>query len=149
MEFPKSALLILAGWFAMLAPSAHAWLWGWPGEWTISYFEGGYIACDGHGQNVCPQTTGFDKCSPRLQEFRGDTGNNEMTWWTYDFNWGTMRKENSAWIDMWKASDGRWNLYESNRDGHVHGQCERWAKIGECGGKDKHMPHTVFHCWQW
>lgn len=147
MHFPKSALLILAGWFALLAPTAHAWLWGWPGEWTVSEFEGGHVVCNGRGENVCPQTTGWDKCK-FLQDFRGDKGDRGY-WWSKEFNWGTMRKENSAWIDMWRQSDGRWNLYESNKDGHVHGMCERAAKLAWCPGNDKHMPSIALHCWQW
>lgn len=146
MQFPRSALLILAGWFALLSPTAHAWLWGWPGEWTVSFFEGGWIACDGRGENVCPSSSGWDKCR-RLQDFRGDKSNS--FWWVDKPDWGMMRKENSAWIDMWKQSDMRYNLYETNKDGHVHGMCELVGKPAWCPDGDKHMPLTAMHCWQW
>lgn len=146
MLFPKSALLILAGWFALLAPTAHAWLWGWPKEWTISQTSKGYVACEGSG-NYCPTATGWDKCRV-LQEFRGDR---DGSWfWNHDFNWGTMRKKNSAWIDLWKADGGKWNLFESNKDGHVHGQCEAIRRGGDCpNGDNAHLSVVALHCWQW
>lgn len=148
MHFPKSALLILAGWFVLLAPSAHAWLWGWPKEWTVSMVDTGYAACEGTG-NYCPTATGWNKCQ-RLEQFRGDQVKKNTWFWSYSFNWGHMRKSNSAWVDIWKSSDGKYNMYETNKDGRVHGQCEVVRRGGDCpNGDNSHLAMIVLHCWQW
>lgn len=147
MQFPKSALLILAGWFALLAP-AQAWLWGWPKEWTVSLAGGGYVVCEGTG-NYCPTATGWDKCD-RVEEFRSDQANHNSWFWAHDFGWAHMRKPNAAWVDIWRGDDGKYNMYESNKDGHVHGQCEPVRSGGDCPGADrKHLSMIAMHCWQW
>lgn len=138
----NSALVVLA------STAASAKLWGWPDTFTISYDDynrNKMRACDGWGNwcddGACKPMQHFD-CAPNSEHAL----HRLPQYWS----WGTFRKEGSAWLDVWRQGDSHtFNMYESNQNGTVHGQCQAVdfaLDIHECGHK---KTNVILNCWQW
>lgn len=124
------SLLIAAG-------LAHAKLWGWDDAFTLVVRNMGKnplgnwywmaASCQGWG-NWCD-----NQSCKRLQNFNVDLGGVDRKkdqWYSAalqatNYDWAHIERENGAWIDLWRRGDGRFDIFENNRQpAHPHGFCE-------------------------
>lgn len=82
----------------------------------------------------CVQFGGQDcvsDCRP-LQKFNtdGKSVNKSLRNWRSvavtrgGYDWARIQREDSAWIDLWRRPDGRWDMYENGKDTGALGFCE-------------------------
>lgn len=133
-----STLILLTG---GLASSVNAKLWGWPNDFAL--VRGSDLVlreCDGWG-DFCDESKYHD-----FQEtnFKPDYSSFDLT----RSDWIHFRKDGSAWIDIWHENGDTFNMFESNQDGTVQGQCQvHHGGYVDCGGGRQVRP--LLHCWQW
>lgn len=144
--------MLLSSAVLLLAPAAAtAKLWGWPDSFTVSaetVSEGMKIynnmqICSGWG-NWCGQ------CDNANHIDDGDNGYGSY-FLPERWHWINLRKDNSAWVDFWRQGDSdTFNMYESNQDGTVHGQCQIVDFHGDSQTCSKsRSTRVLLNCWQW
>lgn len=140
--------MLLSSAVLLFAPAAAtAKLWGWPDSFTVSakVNSGGMNMqiCSGWG-NWCGQCDNVNHI---------DDGHNQVASYLFPKNWHwlNLRKDNSAWVDFWRQGDSdTFNMYESNQDGSVHGQCQIVdfsQETQSCSGVWD--TRVLLNCWQW
>lgn len=118
----------------LLASGASAKLWGWEREFTLVARQRPWKMMDMMEADAC---AGWDdwceksKCT-RLEKFDIDLGSvnkKHEQWWEQGmrrvhFDWARVQRKNSAWIDLWRRADGRFDMWENEKGSSPHGFCE-------------------------
>lgn len=144
-------MLLLPLALSLVPAAATAKLWGWPDSFSVSADVFGDNISDPNWMRVCSGWGNWchDDCQS-IQHFdhRLAVGGSYLhpEVWT----WAQIQKENSAWVDFWRQGNSdTFNMYESNKDGTVHGQCQIvhfHEEPQHCLGR-KVM--VLLNCWQW
>lgn len=125
---------------------ATAKLWGWPDSFTVT----ANLSNDNSGIRVCPGWGTWCGYCANVQDFQLSPGGPMAFMYVGDWNWAHIKKENSAWVDFWRqGKSDTFNMYESNQDGTVHGQCQVvdfYRDAQKCGDRNAYVQ---LNCWQW
>lgn len=135
----------------LLAPAAAtAKLWGWPDSFTVSIEESENAWAE-YDTRVCSGWGNWCGNCDWVQDFQESVHAFGLYKTPTLWQWAHIKKENSAWIDFWRQGDSNsFNMYETNQDGTVHGQCQIvdfFTSEQDCGGGRK--PLVLLNCWQW
>lgn len=141
------ALLNIPFTFILLAVPIHARLWGWPDDFSVSFHYRGRVTetIPQYGVQVCSGWGNW--CDPTqcqwAQQLRTN-GNNPKDIWRW--RWMQVRKQDAAWIDLWRSSGDTFNLFETGR-AEQQGQCQLAGEQRVNCGDDHYI--ALVHCWQW
>lgn len=126
---------------------ATAKLWGWPDSFTVT---ANLPTNEDNPMRVCPGWGTWCGDCAHVQDFQLSPGGLMGFLNVKGWDWAHIKKENSAWVDFWRqGKSDTFNMYESNQDGTVHGQCQIVdfnRDEQRCGDR---TALVLLHCWQW
>lgn len=141
-------MLLLPLVLSLIPASSTAKLWGWPDSFTVTFRaetpqDANLFVCPGWGSwcGDCVQVQDF-----KITSAGGQVPIMMPETWT----WAHLQKDGSAWVDFWRqGKSDTFNMYETNKDGTVHGQCQLVDFHRDTQNCGDHHVMVFLNCWQW